>query len=773
MLCGSRAASASTSASLRHVVRRGDHGVRGRCRGRSGARGTVRSGAPAQVGTPGAPAPRPVPSSASWRRRPCCATSTAWCGCHTSRSPGSPEAIAAPPGRRAPSAVRHEQLGRARSRTRSTRSPRSASPPPATSSRRRWPAADLVAPGERVLVVGGAGRRTRHSRPGAPMPVRQRRRCRPARSMPSSSASTATSTTRSCAGRATAVLGRRPVDRDERRPDVPDARRADPRRRLAPRRGRHRRAAWSRRSRASRTSRWRATVLARLGHPDPATLVMVGDRWSTDGRFAVALGCPFALVRSGVTAPGARASRPRRRSTTPTSPRSRRRSRRALADGSPAPSPGPTTAGSASMASKNLLQQLIESGLQFGEMSRKQAESIVKQPREGGRGPPLGGRGDRAEHHRARPGDDAEAGRERCSTRSPASSAGSPTASTTSRISWRRSCRGSPAAAIAAQPRRGRGQEGRRGKKAAAKKTAAKKAPGEEGTTAEEGRGQEGHGEEGTRAKKTAAPEGTGRRRSRRRPLGRAPGDDDPQRLSRVGARRRLDAELVRRGLAHEPRARPPTPSPPDASSSTGAVAEKAARLVAPGDAVTVHRPAAAVRRPRRREARRRARRASASTSPGSAGSTSARRPAGSPTACSRRGAAAVVALDVGHGQLHPRIRADPRVPVLERTNVRTATSDDDRRSGRRRRRRRVVHLAAGDHPALVTPVPAWGADGAARQAAVRGRPRRGRSRAGRHHRPGRSTTGSVTRSTPLSSAADVHGPRLDGLADPRRAGQP
>jgi 23S rRNA (cytidine1920-2'-O)/16S rRNA (cytidine1409-2'-O)-methyltransferase len=34
-------------------------------------------------------------------------------------------------------------------------------------------------------------------------------------------------------------------------------------------------------------------------------------------------------------------------------------------------------------------------------------------------------------------------------------------------------------------------------------------------------------------------------------------------------------------------------------------------------------------------------------------------------------GAARVIALDVGYGQLHPRLRADPRVTVLERTNVR------------------------------------------------------------------------------------------------------
>jgi 23S rRNA (cytidine1920-2'-O)/16S rRNA (cytidine1409-2'-O)-methyltransferase len=36
-----------------------------------------------------------------------------------------------------------------------------------------------------------------------------------------------------------------------------------------------------------------------------------------------------------------------------------------------------------------------------------------------------------------------------------------------------------------------------------------------------------------------------------------------------------------------------------------------------------------------------------------------------------QRGAAHVVALDVGYGQLHPRLRADPRVTVLERVNVR------------------------------------------------------------------------------------------------------
>lgn len=59
-------------------------------------------------------------------------------------------------------------------------------------------------------------------------------------------------------------------------------------------------------------------VIAGKPHPPMAALVaercgpgfradqalVVGDRASTDGLFAAAVGCPFALVRSGVTAPG-------------------------------------------------------------------------------------------------------------------------------------------------------------------------------------------------------------------------------------------------------------------------------------------------------------------------------------------------------------------------------------------------------------------------------------------------------------------------------------
>lgn len=50
-------------------------------------------------------------------------------------------------------------------------------------------------------------------------------------------------------------------------------------------------------------------IISRLGRAgrDPGGLLMVGDRPSTDGRFAETLGCPFALVRTGVVPEGATA----------------------------------------------------------------------------------------------------------------------------------------------------------------------------------------------------------------------------------------------------------------------------------------------------------------------------------------------------------------------------------------------------------------------------------------------------------------------------------
>ena len=49
-----------------------------------------------------------------------------------------------------------------------------------------------------------------------------------------------------------------------------------------------------------------------------------------------------------------------------------------------------------------------------------------------------------------------------------------------------------------------------------------------------------------------------------------------------------------------------------------------------------------------------------------------------------QHGAAHVIALDVGYGQLHERLRADDRVTVLERVNVRHLPSSNTRRSSSR-----------------------------------------------------------------------------------------
>lgn len=139
-----------------------------------------------------------------------------------------------------------------------------------------------------------------------------------------------------------------------------------------------------------------------------------------------------------------------------------------------------------------------------------------------------------------------------------------------------------------------------------------------------------------------------------------------------MGRRTRLDVELVRRRLA-------------DSRTSAGeliqggrvlvggAPAEKASRLVGPGEAIHVVGP------PDRFVSRggekldhalvhfavdvtgRRVLDAGAST--------------GGFTDCVlQRGARHVVAVDVGHGQLHPRIRHDPRVTVHEGLNVRCLT---------------------------------------------------------------------------------------------------
>jgi 23S rRNA (cytidine1920-2'-O)/16S rRNA (cytidine1409-2'-O)-methyltransferase len=107
-----------------------------------------------------------------------------------------------------------------------------------------------------------------------------------------------------------------------------------------------------------------------------------------------------------------------------------------------------------------------------------------------------------------------------------------------------------------------------------------------------------------------------------------------------------------------------------------GAVAERPARLVAPAEAIIVTGPKprfvsrggdkldAGLDRFGVDVAGRRALDAGAST--------------GGFTDCLlQRGAAQVLAVDVGRGQLHERLRADGRVTVLDRTNIRLADLGD------------------------------------------------------------------------------------------------
>jgi 23S rRNA (cytidine1920-2'-O)/16S rRNA (cytidine1409-2'-O)-methyltransferase len=113
-----------------------------------------------------------------------------------------------------------------------------------------------------------------------------------------------------------------------------------------------------------------------------------------------------------------------------------------------------------------------------------------------------------------------------------------------------------------------------------------------------------------------------------------------------VSGRRRLDADLVRRGLVTT-RTEAQSLIDDHRVLVNGAVADKAARQVAPGDQVVVSGPP--------------------------------------PRFVGRGGLKLEHALEVfslevsglrGHGQLHERLRDDPRVTNLERTNIRTLDAD-------------------------------------------------------------------------------------------------
>ncbi len=163
-------------------------------------------------------------------------------------------------------------------------------------------------------------------------------------------------------------------------------------------------------------------------------------------------------------------------------------------------------------------------------------------------------------------------------------------------------------------------------------------------------------------------PGACGRRSSRHRELGRH--DDGKGTLT--ARRRRLDQELVRRGLVSSRR---------QAQSAIargrvlvgGAIADKPSRLVSPAEAVVLtgdgprfvsrggEKLDAALEALSIEVAGLRVLDAGASTG-------------GFVDCLLQRGASHVYAVDVGYGQLHPRLRTDPRVSVLERTNLRTLT---------------------------------------------------------------------------------------------------
>ncbi len=141
-----------------------------------------------------------------------------------------------------------------------------------------------------------------------------------------------------------------------------------------------------------------------------------------------------------------------------------------------------------------------------------------------------------------------------------------------------------------------------------------------------------------------------------------------------MAGRRRLDVELVRRELTGS-RAEAQALIAGHRVLVNGSVADKASRQVAVADAVVVAGP------PDRFVGRGAHKLDHALDAFGldvtdlrvlDAGAST-----GGFTDCLlQRGAAQVVALDVGHGQLHERLRADRRVVNLERHNVRRVTTD-------------------------------------------------------------------------------------------------
>jgi 23S rRNA (cytidine1920-2'-O)/16S rRNA (cytidine1409-2'-O)-methyltransferase len=139
-----------------------------------------------------------------------------------------------------------------------------------------------------------------------------------------------------------------------------------------------------------------------------------------------------------------------------------------------------------------------------------------------------------------------------------------------------------------------------------------------------------------------------------------------------MGARRRLDLELVRRGLASS-RERAQADIVAGRVTVGGAPATKASRMVDASEAVLVHGPPpkfvsragakleGAVEHFALHDIVAGARVLDAGASTG-----------GFTDCVLQYGASEVVAVDVGHNQLHEKLEGDPRVHSIERTNLRT-----------------------------------------------------------------------------------------------------
>jgi 23S rRNA (cytidine1920-2'-O)/16S rRNA (cytidine1409-2'-O)-methyltransferase len=138
--------------------------------------------------------------------------------------------------------------------------------------------------------------------------------------------------------------------------------------------------------------------------------------------------------------------------------------------------------------------------------------------------------------------------------------------------------------------------------------------------------------------------------------------------------RRRLDVELVRRGLAPS-RAQARQDIEAGRVTVGGAPADKPGRLVDAGEPIEIASP--------RRFVGRGGEKLQAALDrfgvdvTGQVALDAGASTGGFTDCLLQAGAASVVAVDVGRGQLHERLRDDPRVANHERTDIRTVRPDD------------------------------------------------------------------------------------------------